>query len=477
MRAPSYPVVLRVAGRRCLVVGGGTVAAQKAKGLVASGADVVMVAPWFAPESLALDGVRRIERRYRDEDLDDVWLVTTAVDDEAVTAEIAAEAGNRRIWCNAADRPAHCSVTLPAVHRDGDIIVAVSTDGRSPGLSSWLRNRIAANLGDLPSRVLTEAVATRSRLRALRSSEGLSWHDLFDRIADHDASGASRHEAERFLADAVAAPDAPEQASTAARRPRVHLVGAGPGDRDLMTLRAAAVLAEADVVLHDALVGTGVLDLVAPDAELIDVGKRPGRAVPQELISSLLVELAHQGRRVVRLKGGDPFVLGRGGEEALALQDAGVDYEVVPGVSSAIAAPAAAGVPVTHRGVAAAVTIVTGHRAEGVPSVDWRALAGVGGTIVVLMGVAQRALIAGELMTGGLAPDTPVAVVERATQDGESSRRCRLDELATLEAHPPATIVIGPVAAFDLRSSAAVSAIEALGPDAIGSDARGPGRS
>lgn len=471
MRAPSYPVVLRVAGRRCLVVGGGTVAAQKASGLVASGADVVMVAPWFAPESLALEGVRRIERRYRASDLDGVWLVTTAVDDDAVTAGIAADAGARQIWCNAADRPDHCSVTLPAVHRDGDIIVAVSTDGRSPGLSSWLRNRIADHLGDLPSRLLTEVVTTRSRLRALRSSEGLSWHDLFDRLAAHDGTGRGHHEAERFLADAVATPPADAGTSPDAGRDgrvvRVHLVGAGPGDRDLMTLRAARVLAEADVVLHDALVGTGVLDLVAPDAELIDVGKRPGRAVPQDLISSLLVELARQGRRVVRLKGGDPFVLGRGGEEALALQAGGIDYEVVPGVSSAIAAPATAGVPVTHRGVAAAVTIVTGHRAEGVPSVDWRSLANVGGTIVVLMGVAQRAAIAAELIAGGLDPATPVAIVERATRSDESSRRCRLDELGAIAARPPSTIVIGAVAAFDLRSSAAVAALGALGPESL----------
>ena len=183
----------------------------------------------------------------------------------------------------------------------------------------------------------------------------------------------------------------------------VHLVGAGPGDPDLLTVRAARLLAAADVVVHDALVGDGVLALVNPAAELIDVGKRPGRGVPQELISTLLVTLAEDDRTVVRLKGGDPFVFGRGGEEAQALLDAGVPFEVVPGVTSAFAAPAAAGVPVTHRGVSAAVTVVTGHRRSGEPDVDWRSLAGVGGTIVVLMGVTQRGHIAAELIAGGLA--------------------------------------------------------------------------
>ena len=196
-----------------------------------------------------------------------------------------------------------------------------------------------------------------------------------------------------------------------------------------------------------------MLDLVPPEAELIDVGKRPGRPVPQELISTLLVELARSGRRVVRLKGGDPFVFGRGGEEALALLEAGVPFEVVPGVTSAVAAPAAAGVPITHRGVAAAFTVVTGHRRAGEPDVDWRALARVGGTVVVLMGVSQRATIAAELIAGGLDPATPVAAVRSATTLDEIVVRCRLDELGEMPVESPAVIVIGAVAAFDLRST------------------------
>jgi len=236
----------------------------------------------------------------------------------------------------------------------------------------------------------------------------------------------------------------------------VGLVGAGPGDPDLLTVRAARLLAAADVVVHDALVGDGVLALVPPTAELIDVGKRPGRPVPQELISTLLVELARSGRRVVRLKGGDPYVFGRGGEEAQALIDAGVEFEVVPGITSAVAAPAAAGIPVTHRGVSAAVTVVTGHRRRGEPDVDWRSLAKVGGTVVVLMGVAQRGAIAAELIAGGLDPATPVAAVRSATTPDEVVARCRLDELAVAPIEAPAVIVIGAVAAMQLRADGEV---------------------
>lgn len=227
----------------------------------------------------------------------------------------------------------------------------------------------------------------------------------------------------------------------------VHLVGAGPGDPELLTVRAARLLARAEVVVYDALVGDGVLALVNPEAELIDVGKRPGRPVPQETITALLVQLGQRHRLVVRLKGGDPFVFGRGGEELLGLVDAGIDVEVVPGVSSSFAAAAAAGVPVTHRGVSAAVTVVTGHRQPGGEEPAWGQLAGVGGTLVVLMGVARRAHIAAELIRGGLADATPVVAVMRATTEHETRWVGRLDELGVAPIESPATLVIGEVVA------------------------------
>jgi len=241
----------------------------------------------------------------------------------------------------------------------------------------------------------------------------------------------------------------------------VALVGAGPGDPDLLTLKAARLLAAADVVVHDALVGDGVLALIAESAERIDVGKRPGRGASQELISALLVELGRQGKRVVRLKGGDPFVFGRGGEEALALREAGLEFEAVPGITSSIAAPAAAGIPVTHRSVSPAFTVVTGHRRPGEPNIDWRSLAKVGGTIIILMGVAHRAAIAAELITGGLAPDTPAAAIQRATTDKQEVVRCNLADLGHAAVESPATIVVGAVAAFDLTAVGTLRANQA----------------
>ncbi len=237
----------------------------------------------------------------------------------------------------------------------------------------------------------------------------------------------------------------------------VSLVGAGPGDPDLLTMKAARLLADAEIVVHDALVGDGVMALIPEHVERIDVGKRVGQPVPQDMISTLLVELGKQGKRVVRLKGGDPFVFGRGGEEAIALHEAGIDYEIVPGITSSIAAPAAAGVPVTHRGVSAGFTVVTGHRRPGEPDIDWRSLAKVGATIVILMGVTHRSAIADELIAGGLAPDTPVAAVRFATTEQEHVLRCDLAQLGGADIESPATIVVGAVAALDLRSVAALA--------------------
>jgi uroporphyrin-III C-methyltransferase len=240
----------------------------------------------------------------------------------------------------------------------------------------------------------------------------------------------------------------------------VALVGAGPGDPELLTLRAARRIAEADVILHDRLLDERVLALADRDARLVDVGKGPGprpeeRGCSQERINELLVLFALAGHRVVRLKAGDPFVFGRGREEADALEVAGIPWEVVPGVSSALAGPAAVGIPVTHRAMAASFTVVTASRAPGEPEPNWEALARLGGTIVVLMGVAKRAHIARQLLQAGLAPDTPVAGVVDATHRSEHVVTGTLADLATLDLRNPAVIVIGAVASFATSALAA----------------------
>jgi uroporphyrin-III C-methyltransferase len=233
----------------------------------------------------------------------------------------------------------------------------------------------------------------------------------------------------------------------------VFLVGAGPGDPGLLTVRAAALLAEAEVLVHDRLIPPAILDLAPPTAVRIDVSKRAGHAVvPQAEINRLLVEHGQAGRRVVRLKGGDPFVFGRGGEECEALLAAGVPFEVVPGVSSAIAAPAAAGIPVTMRNQASAFTVVTGHvDPTGTSTVDWEAHAATGATLVILMGVGQIASIAKRLMAAGRSPDTPVAVVHAATTSEQQVVRLTLAEVGHAELVAPSTIIVGDVAALDLR--------------------------
>jgi len=228
----------------------------------------------------------------------------------------------------------------------------------------------------------------------------------------------------------------------------VYLVGAGPGAADLLTLRASRLVGRADVVVFDRLIDPAVLAMARSDAELIDVGKRPGHSNSQELINALLVSLGQSHECVVRLKGGDPFVFGRGGEEFEALAVAGVSCEVVPGVSSAFAAPAVAGIPVTHRGLSHGVTVVTGHAREGA-AVDFRRLANPDVTLVVLMGVQRRASIVSELVDGGLEPSTPVAVIERAFMQGQRIQRARLDQLDLLDVVAPAVLVIGPVAELE----------------------------
>ena len=241
---------------------------------------------------------------------------------------------------------------------------------------------------------------------------------------------------------------------------RVAIVGAGPGDPELLTLRAARLIAHADVVLHDRLVADGILALAAPGAELIDVGKRPGGSHTQDVINALLVSIAQSGRRVVRLKGGDPYLFGRGGEEVDALAAAGIRCVVVPGVSSALAAPAAAGIPVTHRRVARAVTVITGHEAVESSPVDWSAAARLGGTLVVLMGIERRGAIAAALIAGGMSPATPIAVVSDATTEQQRTWAGALDDLACADVVSPAVIVIGEVARrADVATGLALEAV------------------
>ena len=400
-----YPLLLDLGGRRAVVVGGGAVALRRTRGLLAAGASVAVIAPAVRPELAELSEVAVSLRGYVDGDLDGAWVVHACTDDPAVNAAVAAEAERRRIPCVRADDAAGGSARTPAVTRGAGLVVAVGSDGGpDPTRASAVRDAVALLLetGELP-------------LRAGRPAAG-----------------------------------------------SVALVGGGPGDPELITVRGRRLLAEADVVVVDRLAPRVLLDRLDPSVEVVDVGKVPHGAGPtQQQISALLVERARAGKRVVRLKGGDPFVLGRGGEEVAACVRAGVPVTVVPGVSSAIAGPAAAGIPVTHRGVAADFAVVSGHvepppdRAGGAQRessgsvIDWQALADGPATLVLLMALDRVGAAAAELVKRGRPGSTPVAVVRRATLPDQQVLVATLDTVAAAVAdaglRPPAVVVVGEV--------------------------------
>jgi uroporphyrin-III C-methyltransferase / precorrin-2 dehydrogenase / sirohydrochlorin ferrochelatase len=397
MSQPTYPLLLDVTGRRVVVVGGGPVAARRTLPLADAGAEVVLVSPFICEPlaDLVADGrVLWRPRNYADGDLDGAWLVHTATGDRLTDDTVSAAAETARVWCVRADDAQESSAWTPAVARVGDVLVAVSGGG-DPGRAVALRNAVQAalELGTLP-------------LRPRRTRHG--W---------------------------------------------VALVGGGPGDPGLITTRGRQLLAQADVVVVDRLAPRALLEDLESDVQVIDVGKTPGNhPVSQEEINRLLVEHAESGRRVVRLKGGDPFVLGRGGEEVAACVEAGVPVEVVPGVTSAVAVPAAAGIPVTHRGLARQFTVVSGH--EGL---DWHSLAAVDGTLVLLMGVSRLRQIAAQLVQHGRDAATPVAVVEDGYGPDQRTTVGTLATIADLAAEhairPPAVIVVGDVVTLAASSS------------------------
>jgi uroporphyrin-III C-methyltransferase/precorrin-2 dehydrogenase/sirohydrochlorin ferrochelatase len=406
-----YPLALRLEGRRVLVVGGGAVATRRVPALVEAGARVEIVSPVLTPALRAHVDAGRVRwqaRRFVAEDVDGAWLVHVAVDDPFAAAAVSAAALERRVFCVRADDRHAATAWTPAVTRHGAVTVAVLAGGD-------------------PRR----AVAIRDAIR-----QGL---------ADGTLPGCA---APGWSAAQAGAGDAAAGGGTG----RVALVGAGPGDPELITVKGRRLLTEADVVVADRLVPGLLLDELRPDVELVDASKIPyGPARAQEEINRILVDRARAGRFVVRLKGGDPYVFGRGGEEVVACAEAGVPVTVVPGVSSAVAAPAVAGIPVTHRGVAHEFTVVSGHVAPGDPAslVDWAALARMRGTLVVLMGLKNLAAITATLVAHGRSPDTPAAVVQEGTTGAQRSLRATLagvaDAVRDEGLRPPAVLVVGDV--------------------------------
>ncbi|MFI0091298.1 uroporphyrinogen-III C-methyltransferase [Streptomyces bobili] len=406
---PAYPVGLRLTGRRVVVIGGGQVAQRRLPALIAAGADVLLVSPEATPsvEAMADAGEITWERRvYTLGDLADAWYALIATGDPDANAAASAEAERHRVWCVRSDNADAATAWTPATgHSEGVTVAVLTTDakGRDPRHTAAIRDAVVEGLRD------GTLVAPHHRTRTAG----------------------------------------------------VALVGGGPGDPDLITVRGRRLLAEADVVIADRLGPRDLLAELPPHVEVIDAAKIPyGRYMAQEAINNALIEHARQGKSVVRLKGGDPYVFGRGMEELQALAEAGIACTVVPGISSSISVPGAAGIPVTHRGVAHEFTVVSGHVApdDERSLVDWPSLAKLTGTLVVLMGVDKIGKIAETLIAHGKPAGTPVALVQEGTTASQRRVDATLETVAetvrTQEVRPPAVIVIGEVVTVGPRTSA-----------------------
>ncbi len=455
-----FPAFLDLDGKSCLVVGGGEVAARKIRLLLAAGARVTVVAPETGESVAALLGDGRIVhvgRVYADEDLDGQWLVVSATGNPTVDARVFADATARRIFCNAVDRQENCSYITPAIVDRSPVLVAVSSAGSAPVLARRIRAQIEAAL---PARLgELAALAGRYRRRVLDRFPGLSrrirfWEKVFDGPAADNALAGELGQAAREIEALLVDGDGDGKGKGVA-----WLTGGGPGDPDLLTLKALNALQSADVIVHDRLVSAEVLALARRDAELVSVGKTPGcRTNSQDSINELLVRLVGSGKRVCRLKGGDPFVFGRGGEEAEALEAAGLDYRVIPGITAAAGCAAYAGIPLTHRDAAQSVVFLTAHGKDSIDSLDWPSLARDRQTLAVYMGVRRFPDLMDKLIRHGRPADTPIAIIERGTTRKQRVLRGTLGQLTLLAvAHnvaAPAILFIGEVAARGAVQSA-----------------------
>ena len=409
---PYFPIFLRLAGERVLVVGGGEIALRKIRLLLRAQARVEIVARELHPELLGL-GLLALASEFQPGQLDGCRLAIAATDDAALNARVAAEARARGIPVNVVDDEARSTYITPAIVDRAPVLVAISSGGAAPILARRLREKIEGLVPAAFGRIAEFLAAKRTRLKAVPVEQRRAVTEQFlDGVGSQRLLAGDETAAARTLDQLLAG---------APPRGEVYLVGAGPGDPDLLTFRALRLMQQADVVLHDRLVAPKILDLVRRDAERIFVGKGPKQhELSQQEINALLVKLARQGRRVLRLKGGDPFIFGRGGEEIESLAAEGIAFQVVPGITAANGCAAYAGIPLTHRDYAQSVVFVTGHaRQDGQLDLDWAALAKPGQTVVFYMGLGSLPALCEALIRHGRPRDWPAALVE----EGTSSRQ------------------------------------------------------
>ncbi|MFT4465196.1 MAG: siroheme synthase CysG [Sodalis sp. (in: enterobacteria)] len=443
------PLFADLRRRPVLVVGGGDVAARKIQLLMRAGAQIRVVARALCPaltEIHRAGGLSWLGESFEPTMLDDVFLVIAATDDATLNAQVSQCAEQRHLLANVVDDQPYCSFIFPSIIDRAPIVVAISSGGKAPVLARILREKLESMLPTFLGPMAAMAGAWRGRVKQqIHSMAGRRrfWEKALNgRFASLVAQGRLE-QAEQALEQALNAD--PEDGG------EVALVGAGPGDSGLLTLRGLQLMQQADVVLYDYLVSQEILELVRRDADRICVGKRAGeQSMPQQEINRLLVTLAQQGKKVVRLKGGDTFIFGRGGEELQAVAAAGIPFQVVPGITAAVGATAYAGIPLTHREHAQSITFITGHVRDGADALDWQALARGRQTLAIYMGVVKAAEISSQLIRHGRSAQTPVAVISRGTRSDQyvqTGTLAALDQLAQ-GAPTPALLVIGEVVAL-----------------------------
>lgn len=445
------PIFMNVRGRPCLLIGGGDVAARKARLLLEAGAKLTVVSPTLGPTltGLAASGkVAHRAERFTEAHLQGMTLVFAATDDKSVNEHVYRAASERGIPVNVVDQPDLCTFIMPSIVDRSPVLVAVSTGGAAPVLARLIRARLETLIPAAYGRLANLVAEFRDRVKkhfVHPVERRRFWESVLDGPIAEQVHAGQDEQARHALAQKLATSDGKAKPQGA-----VYLVGAGPGDPDLLTFRALRLMQQADVVVHDRLVSPEVLALVRREAELIHAGKeRAKHTMPQDDINHLLVRLAKEGKRVVRLKGGDPFIFGRGGEEIDTLMDEGIPFEVVPGITAAAGCAAYAGIPLTHRDYAQSVLFATGHLKDGSLNLNWTALIQPNQTIVFYMGLIGARPIFEALMARGMPGATPAALVQQGTTRYQRVLTGTLQTLPDIiersDVKAPTLIIVGDV--------------------------------
>ncbi len=446
----ALPIFFNIAQRRCLVIGGGDVATRKVIMLLKAQGSVVVISPELGNElreMLARNEIEHVIASFAPEQLTGACLVIASTDDESVNEAVSIAAKRLNIPVNVVDAPALCTFTMGSIIDRSPVVIAISSEGNAPVLARYIRSKIETMLPAAYGRIATIAGEFRDQVKAKFSttqSRRRFWEDVLNGPLVERVLSGQEQAARELLGELLT------QSDDVPARGEVYLVGGGPGDPDLLTFRALRLMQQCDVCVYDKLVSKEVMELVRRDAELIYVGKsRDQHTLPQEEINALLARLALEGKRVLRLKGGDPFIFGRGGEEIETLMQHGVPFQVVPGITAANGVSSYAGIPLTHRDYAQACLFITGHLKDGTIDLDWQAMARPRQTVVIYMGLVGLEQICSKLISQGVSPDMPAAVIQQGTTHKqrvvESTLANLANDVATAGLKPPSLTIIGEV--------------------------------